>query len=74
MKKALDQVKAKVEANPLTIVSYFLFAVFVLFVYHLASDGDFSFSLSLSGLLRMFAFGLLASHVATGKSGAAGVR
>lgn len=73
MQHAVDLAKAKLEGNPLAVVSYFLLVVVLLFVYHLASDGDFSFSLSLSGLMRMFAFCLLAAHVATSKNGAAGI-
>lgn len=64
-----DQVKSRLQtAEPLTLVVYFLFAFFLLFVYHLVSDGDFSFSLSLSGLVRLFAFVLLLVHLIKDKS------
>lgn len=69
--KLVDQIRQKV-GNPLTVLAYFVFAVFLLFVYHLASDGDFSFCLSLSGLVRMFAFILLLVHLVGDKT-AAGV-
>ena len=71
MKVYVDQIRTKV-GNPLTVLAYFLFVVFILFIYHLASDGDFSFCLSLSGLVKLFAFGLLLTHLAVDRT-AAGV-
>lgn len=71
MKPFLDQIRSRI-GHPLTVLAYFLFVVLLLFVYHLASDGDFSFTLSLAGLVRLFAFMLLLSHLAIDKT-AAGV-
>jgi hypothetical protein len=64
--------KIRKVGHPLTVLAYFLFVVFILFIYHLASDGDFSFCLSLSGMVRLFAFLLLWSHLAVDQT-AAGV-
>jgi ER lumen protein retaining receptor len=70
-KQYVEQIRQKV-GHPLTVLAYFLFLVLILFIYHLASDGDFSFCLSLSGLVRLFAFLLLLSHLIIDKT-AAGV-
>ena len=71
MKVYVEQIRTRV-GDPLTVLAYFLFLVFILFIYHLASDGDFSFCLSLSGMVRLFAFLLLLSHLVMDKT-AAGV-
>jgi hypothetical protein len=42
--------------------------VFVVFVYHLVSDGDFSFLLTLGGICRMFAFLILLFRIYTQKT------
>ena len=42
-----------------TVISWFSMAVVALLFYHLLSDGDFSFLLTLGAVVRMFAFLLL---------------
>lgn len=53
-----DAAKRKefVNRNRLNIIIYTCAVVAVLFVYHLLSDGDFSFLLTLGGLARLFGF------------------
>lgn len=48
-----------VQQNKLNIISYITAFAFVLFVYHVFSDGDFSFLLTLGSMVRMFGFVLL---------------
>ena len=50
------------------VVAYVVCALLVFTVYHLLSDGDFSFYLTLGGMTRTFGFGLLAFRVFKEKS------
>mmetsp|Transcript_15033 Transcript_15033/g.17597 ORF Transcript_15033/g.17597 Transcript_15033/m.17597 type:complete len:226 (+) Transcript_15033:367-1044(+) len=47
------------EKQKLNIIMYTIAFAFVLFVYHIFSDGDFSFLLTLGSMVRMFGFVLL---------------
>lgn len=47
---------------------YSLCAIAFLSVYHLLSDGDFSFILTLGGMTRTFGFGMLAFNINKGRS------
>eukprot|EP00924_Labyrinthula_sp_SR-Ha-C_P002631 maker-scaffold_13-snap-gene-2.1-mRNA-1 protein AED:0.01 eAED:0.01 QI:60/1/1/1/1/1/2/434/292 len=47
------------EQNKLYIISYTILFAAVLFVYHLLSDGDFSFLLTLASIVLMFGLSLL---------------
>lgn len=42
-----------------TVLAWTTLAIAILFVYHLASDGDFSFLLTLGGIVNCFAFAIL---------------
>ena len=48
-----------IQQNKLNIILYITGLAFVLFVYHVFSDGDFSFLLTLGAMVRMFGFVLL---------------
>jgi len=50
---------AKLKANRINVILYVCFCVLVLFVYHFLSDGDFSFLLTIGGLIRLFGFASL---------------
>lgn len=51
-----------------TVISWFCLAVVVLLFYHLLSDGDFSFLLTLGAVVRMFAFGVLLTKLVVDKA------
>lgn len=50
---------AFVNRNKFNLICYFCALVGVFLIYHLLSDGDFSFLLTLGGLTRMFGFMML---------------
>ena len=52
------------------VIAYVIGAILVFSVYHLLSDGDFSFYLTLGGMTRTFGFGLLAFNIHKGRSAA----
>ena len=54
--------------NKLHVIMYSLCAIAFLSVYHLLSDGDFSFMLTLGGMTRTFGFGMLAFNINKGRS------
>merc|ERR1719498_111999 len=53
------QTKEWVRRNYSNLLLYFGLIVGVFFFYHLMSDGDFSFLLTLGSIIRTFAFGIL---------------
>jgi hypothetical protein len=65
---ARKQTKEWVRRNYSNLLLYFGLIVGVFFFYHLMSDGDFSFLLTLGSIIRTFAFGILAWKVVIGKS------
>lgn len=62
--------KTKVAANKGNIVLWSSFFVFILFVYHFLSDGDFSFLLTLGGIACCFAVVTLTVKILTQSSSA----
>lgn len=48
-----------IQQNKLNIILYITGIAFVLFVYHVFSDGDFSFLLTLGSMVRMFGIALV---------------
>ena len=63
-----EQVKGWIRKNQKHIVIWCAMVLVVLFVYHMFSDGDFSFLLTLGSMVRMFAFVILAYFLFTKKS------
>mmetsp|Transcript_18391 Transcript_18391/g.22358 ORF Transcript_18391/g.22358 Transcript_18391/m.22358 type:complete len:295 (+) Transcript_18391:162-1046(+) len=62
VRRLINEPSARVaffEKQKLNIIFYTVGFAFVLFVYHMLSDGDFSFLLTLGGIVRMFGFGIL---------------
>mmetsp|Transcript_365 Transcript_365/g.503 ORF Transcript_365/g.503 Transcript_365/m.503 type:complete len:297 (-) Transcript_365:73-963(-) len=60
--------KAFIERNKLNIMMYGAGATTILFVYHVLSDGDFSFLLTLGGLTRLMGFFFLLTKMVTERS------
>lgn len=56
------------QKNKFTFLAWTALLVFILFVYHLFSDGDFSFLLTLGGLINCFAFVILLVKIRDQKS------
>jgi len=54
--------------NRFHLICYGVGFVFLFFVYHLVSDGDFSFLLTLGGITRLFGFSMLLLHVLKDKN------
>eukprot|EP01029_Cantina_marsupialis_P027784 TRINITY_DN773996_c0_g1_i1.p1 TRINITY_DN773996_c0_g1~~TRINITY_DN773996_c0_g1_i1.p1 ORF type:complete len:303 (-),score=78.70 TRINITY_DN773996_c0_g1_i1:193-1101(-) len=66
--KDVEYAKKQLNANRLHIVFYTALVVFVLSVYHLFSDGNFSFLLTLGAITHTFGFGILAFKIWESKS------
>lgn len=66
LKKLLDK------TNAVTLSVYLFFLVGLLIMWHLFSDGDFSFLMTFSAVIRLFAFSMLLTHLIADKT-AAGV-
>lgn len=66
-----DPVKraAKLKSNRLNMILYCSACIVVLFVYHFLSDGDFSFLLTVGGLIRLFGFSMLLFKCVSSQSG-----
>jgi len=58
-----ERVKTWIRTNQKHIILWLSLVVVVLFVYHVFSDGDFSFLLTLGSLIGMFAFIVLAYYL-----------
>lgn len=65
---AREQTKAWLRRNSTNVILWFSLIVAIIFFYHLMSDGDFSFLLTLGSLIRTFAFMTLVFKVVTTKS------
>lgn len=63
-----EQVKSWIRKNQKNLVIWFAMVLLVLFVYHMFSDGDFSFLLTLGSMVRMFAFVILAYFLVAKRS------
>lgn len=62
--KALDVLRNQ----KFNVIMYFSVVVFIIFVYHFISDGDFSFLLTLGSMIRLFGFIMLLVRVVKEKS------
>jgi len=63
-----EKVKAWLRTNASNVLLWSSFITVVLLVYHLFSDGDFSFLLTLGGIARCFAFAVLITKITTQKT------
>lgn len=71
--KRMDAIKQRMQnVSRVSALMYFFCIVVLLLVYHMFSDGDFSFLLTLSEMLKCFAFIMLLTHLVRDKT-AAGV-
>ncbi len=63
-----DRILTVLRKQTFNVIMYFSVLVFIFFVYHFISDGDFSFLLTLGSVIKLFGFIMLLVRVVKDKS------